>query len=98
MNIQAMMKQAQQLQNKMLTEKKAIDEHKYEGKSSNVTITMTGDKKVCDVKFDLDEITNDDIEMLQDMVMLAFNDASSQIDKDTNEKLGKYSQGMPGLF
>ena len=40
----------------------------------------------------------DDVEMLQDMVMLAFNDVLSKIDKETEERLGKYTQGMPGLF
>lgn len=98
MNIQAMMKQAQQLQNKMLNEKKAIDSKVFTGKSSLVTITMTGDKKMTGVDINLDEISSDDKEMLEDMIMLAVNDAITQIDKETEEKLGKYTQGLPGLF
>jgi hypothetical protein len=98
MNIQAMMKQAQQLQKKMMDEKKGIDSKTFIGKSSLVTITMTGDMKLNDVSIDLDEISSDDKEMLEDMIMLAFNDAISQINKETEEKMGKYTQGLPGLF
>ena len=96
MNIQAMMKQAQQLQKKMMDDKKAIDEKIFEGKSSLVTITMTGDKKTKSVKIAASEI--DDIEMLEDMILLAFNDVISKIDKEMEDKMGKYTQGMPGLF
>ncbi len=96
MNIQAMMKQAQQLKNNMLKEKKAIDEKEFIGKSSLVTVTMTGDKKTKSVEINPEAL--DDVEMLQDMVMLAFNDVLSKIDKETEERMGKYTQGMPGLF
>ena len=98
MNIQAMMKQAQQLQNKVLNEKKAIDSKVFTGKSSLVTITMTGDKKVTGVDINMDSIESDDKEMLEDMIMLAVNDAITQIGKETEEKMGKYTQGLPGLF
>ena len=98
MNIQAMMKQAQQLQKKMMDEKKSIDSKVFTGKSSLVFITMTGDKKVTGVDINMDSIESDDKEMLQDMIMLAVNDAITQIDKETEEKMGKYTQGLPGLF
>ncbi len=98
MNIQAMMKQAQQLQKKMMDEKKAIDGESFEGTSSLVTVTMTGDMKVNSVHINVDELSNDDVEMLEDMVMLAVNDAISKINKETEERMGKYTKGMPGLF
>lgn len=98
MNIQAMMKQAQQLQKKMMDEKKAIDSKVFTGKSSLVSITMTGDKKVTGVDINMDSIESDDKEMLEDMIMLAVNDAITQIDKETEDKMGKYTQGLPGLF
>ena len=96
MNMQAMLKQAQQLQKKMMDEKKAIDEKVFEGKSSLVSVTMTGDKRVKSIDFPAEAV--DDIEMLQDMIVLAFNDAISKIDKETEDKMGKYTKGMPGLF
>ena len=40
----------------------------------------------------------DDLEALQDMIMLAVNDAMKKVDKMTNDKMGKFANGMPGLF
>ena len=96
MNMQAVLKQAQQLQKKMMDEKNIIDSKVFEGKSSLVTVTMTGDKKAKSIDFPAEAV--EDIEMLQDMIVLAFNDAISKIDKETEDKMGKYTKGMPGLF
>ena len=98
MNLQAMMKQAQKLQNDMLKEKNEIDEKIFEGKSSFVTVKVKGTKEVVEVKIDAEKLEKDDIEMLQDMILVAINDANRQIDTLTEEKMGKYTKGMPGLF
>lgn len=98
MNIQAMMKQAQKLQKDMLKEKQAIDEQIFVGKSSIVKIEMKGNKEIVNVKIDTDSINKDEIEMVEDMIVVAINDAMKQIDKVTEEKMGKYTQGLPGLF
>lgn len=98
MNIQAMMKQAQKMQNDMMKEKAIIDETIYEGKSSLVSIKMKGTKELVEVKIDADSLEKEDIEMLEDMIVVAINEANKQIDKDTEQKMGKYTQGMPGLF
>ena len=98
MNIQAMMKQAQKLQADMMSEKSKIDAKEFEGKSSLVTITMTGKREVTKVDIQLDEFDKDEKEMLEDMIMLAINDALKKIDKETEDKMGKYTQGLPGLF
>ena len=98
MNIQAMMKQAQKLQKDMMSEKEKIDNTEYIGTSSFVTVTMMGNKKIKDVKIDVDSMDKDEIEMLQDMIVVAINQAMQKIDEDTEKKLGKYTQGMPGLF
>ena len=97
-NIQAMMKQAQKMQKDMMNEKNKIDETIYEGKSSLVSIKMKGNKELLEVNIDADELTREDIEMLQDMIVVAVNEANKKIDQDTEQKLGKYTQGMPGLF
>ena len=98
MNIQAMMKQAQKLQKEMMKEKNKIDETIYEGKSSIVTAKLKGTKEIVEIKIESDNIEKDEIEMLQDMIMVAINDAMKKIDKDTEQKMGKFTQGMPGLF
>ena len=98
MNIQAMMKQALKLQKDMMEEKKKIDETIYEGTSSIVTVKLKGTKEVGEIKIENETIETDEIEMLQDMLMVAINDAMKKIDKDTEQKMGKFTQGMPGLF
>ncbi len=98
MNIQAMMKQAQKLQKEMMNAKKEIDETIYEGKSSIVTVEAKGTKEITKVKINATSLEKEDLEMLEDMILVAVNDANKKIDEDTEKKLGKYTQGMPGLF
>ncbi len=98
MNIQAMMKQAQKMQKDMMKSKEEIDNMVFEGKSSLVTIEMKGTKELTKVKIDAEAIEKDEIEMLEDMIVVAINEASKKVDKTTEEKMGKYTQGMPGLF
>jgi len=98
MNIQAMMKQAQKLQKEMLSAKDEINNTTFEGKSSFVTVKVKGTKEVENIKIDSESLEKEDIEMLEDMLLVALNDAMKQIDEMTDAKLGKFTQGMPGLF
>ncbi len=98
MNMQAMMQQAKKLQKDMLETQKQIEAMKFTGKSSIVTVVMNGQKKLESVKIDSKSMDQDEIEMLEDMIMVAINDAMKQIDKVTEEKMGVYTKGMPGLF
>ena len=93
-----MMKQAQALQKDMLKTKKEIDEKELVGESSLVKITLLGTKEVKSVKIDSSsDLEKDDIEMLEDMIMVAFNDATKKIDEETEKKMGKFAN-IPGLF
>lgn len=99
MNMQAMLKQAQDLQRKMLTEQEAINNSTYVGENGLVKVTMKGNKRLEKVEINKsEEFSTEDVEMLEDMVLVAVNDALSKIDKDTEAKLGKYTNGLPGLF
>ena len=98
MNIQAMMKQAQKMQKDMLAAKEEIDAKVFTATSSFVTVNVKGNKEVQDIKIDMDKLEKEDIEMLQDLITVAINNAMKEIDKETEAKLGKYTQGMPGLF
>ena len=98
MNIQAMMKQAQALQKNMMKEKEEIDNTVFEGKSSFVTVKVSGNKNIKSINIDNEQLDQDDIEMLQDMIVVAINNAMNEIEKVTEEKMGKYTKGMPGLF
>ncbi len=93
-----MMKQAQKLQKDMMKAKEEIDNTVFTGKSSFVTVEVKGTKEVQKVKIDAEQIDKDDIEMLEDMIQVAINDANKQIDEETERKMGKYTKGMPGLF
>ncbi len=98
MNIQAMMKQAQALQKDMLKVKNEIDNSLYVGENAMIKITMKGNKEVSDVQLKVtDSLDKDDLEMLQDMIKSAYNDASNKIDLDTEKKMGKFGN-IPGLF
>ena len=97
MNIQAMMKQAQKLQKDMMDAKEKIDESVFEGSSSIVTVKMKGTKELISVNI-TETVDMEDKEMLEDMIVVAINDAMKKIDKEVEDKLGKYTQGMPGLF
>ncbi len=99
MNMQALMKQAQKLQKDMLNAKEEIDNTLFTGENSLVKVTMKGTRELTKVEINSEEsLDKDDIEMLQDMILVAVNEALSKIDKMTEEKMGKYGNSMPGLF
>lgn len=98
MNIQAMMKQAQKLQKDMMNAKKEIDETEFECTKSFLTVKAMGNKKITSIKIDMESISKDEIEMVEDLVLVAINELMDKIDKETEKKMGKYTQGMPGLF
>ena len=96
MNIQSLIKQAQSMQKNMQSAKTKIDTTIFEGNSELVSIKMNGKRKIIEVKIKLeDKIENDYIEMLEDMIMIAVNDATSKIEKEINNKLGSQA-GMFG--
>lgn len=100
MNMQALMKQAQAMQKDITNIKSEIDNSVFEGKSSLVSVHVKGNKEIVKITIN-DEAKNlieEDVSMLEDMIMIAINDAFSQIDKMTEEKMGKYSNLMPGLM
>ncbi|MBR5370216.1 MAG: YbaB/EbfC family nucleoid-associated protein [Bacilli bacterium] len=97
MNMQAMLRQAQQMQKDMLKAKEEIDNSEFEGESSFVKVTLKGDKTVKQVKIDAKSLDKEDIEALEDMIVVAVNDANKKIDAETQKKMGKFGN-IPGLF
>ncbi len=99
MNMQAMLQQAQRMQKEIQKKQEKIYSSEYVGESELVEITMTGDKKVKSVKLkNMDTFTNDDSDILEDMIKIAFNDAVDKINKDIEDKLGSYSKQLGGLM
>ena len=94
MNIQQMMKQAQQMQEKMAKEMEELVVEASAG-GGVVTVAMKGTHEVTAIKIDPEAVKEDDLEMLQDMIVAAVNEANRKIDEAMKGKLG----GMlpPGL-
>ena len=98
MNMQAMLKQAQALQKDMMKVKDEIDATEFVGESSLVKVTLKGNREAVKVEINSDDtLEKDDIEALEDMIVLAINDANKKIDKMTESKMGKFGN-IPGLF
>ncbi len=81
MNMQAMMKQAQKLQEQVKQAQEEIKNATVEGSAGGmVTVTMTGDKRVTAVSIKPEAIDPDDVEMLEDLIVAAFNSAAEEAD------------------
>lgn len=98
MNMQAMLKQAQKLQKDMMKAQEEVYGMTFTGKSSFVTVKVNGKKELLEVNIDSEGLDKDEVDMLQDMIVVAVNDAFKQVDKTTEDKMGPYTKGMPGLF
>ena len=96
MNMQAMLKQAQKMQRDMQKAQEEINNTEFTGKSELVSVKMMGDRNVKEVKILGEELEKDDIEVLEDMILIAVNDALKQIDKVTEQKMSVYTKGLPG--
>ncbi len=98
-NLQKMLKQAKEMQDKL---QKELAELRLEGTSGGgmVSVTLDGQKNLVSVRLDPEVINRDDVEMLQDLIVAAFNDAAAKVDEHLSQKLGALGGGLkiPGLF
>ncbi|MDR7240780.1 hypothetical protein SAMN05444673_0177 [Bacillus sp. OV166] len=95
-NMQNMMKQMQKMQKKMAEAQEELGEKKIEGSAGGgmVTVVVTGHKEVVDVIIKPEAVDPDDIEMLQDLVLAATNDALKKVEELTNSTMGQFTKGM----
>jgi len=91
MNIQSMMKQAQQMQERL---QKQMADMRVEATAGGgmVTVTVNGTKQVQSIRIDPEVVSKDDMEMLQDLIVAAINDAGRKVD----EQLGQQMSGLMG--
>ncbi|MEW5979040.1 MAG: YbaB/EbfC family nucleoid-associated protein [Acidobacteriota bacterium] len=98
-NMQQIMQQAQKMQEQL---QKQMAEMSVEGSSGGgmVTIRMNGLKQVLGVKIEPDAMTSGDVEMLQDLIVAAFNEAARRVDQEMSGQLSSLTGGLkiPGLF
>ena len=102
MNIQKMMKQAQEMQNKISSLQAKLEEEETEGSSGGgmVKVIMSGKGLVKKLHIDAKLIDPSDKEMLEDLVVAALNDAKNKVESNTNEQMGKIAGGLglpPGM-
>lgn len=98
-NLQKMLKTAKEMQEKL---QKELAEMRVEGSSGGgmVTVTLDGAKNLISIQIDPEVVNKEDIDMLQDLIMAAFNDAGAKVDEELSQKLGALGPGLkiPGLF
>jgi len=97
-----MMKQVQKMQKQMAEAQEALKEKTVQGTAGGgmVTITANGHKEILNIEIKPEVVDPDDIEMLQDLVLAAMNDALKQVDELVAKDMGKFTGGLniPGLF
>lgn len=97
MNIQAMMAQAKKLQKELENTTKEIETTIYKYENENILVEVYGSNIIKKI-----EIKNDDAlvdkELLSDIIQVGINDVLKQIKSDKEKKLGKYTNGLGGLF
>jgi hypothetical protein len=98
MNIQQMMKQAQQMQDRL---QKQMAELRVEATAGGglVTVVVNGAKQLQSIKLDPEVVSKEDVEMLQDLILAAVNDAQRKADEEMSKSMGGMMGGLkiPGL-
>ena len=99
-NMNNLMKQAQKMQKQMAETTKALEEKSYEASAGGgvVSVTVSGKKEVTAIKIAEEVVDPDDIEMLEDLVMAAVNEAIRKMDEMSTQKMSKITGGLGGLF
>lgn len=96
-NMQGMMKQVQKMQKEMVQAQDKLNETEFTGAATNdlVKVVFTGNRRMKDLQINEGVVDPEDTEMLQDLVIMAVNDALAKIDVETKKTMGKYTKGLP---
>ncbi|ALP88753.1 YbaB/EbfC family nucleoid-associated protein [Clostridium butyricum] len=99
-NMNNLMKQAQKLQKQMEDMQKEIETKEFEASVGGgaVVVKVNGKKEVSAINIKPEVVDPDDVEMLEDLVLTAVNEAMKKADEETSSKMGKLTGGMGGLF
>ena len=98
-NMNNLMKQAQRMQRQMEESEKELEEKEFTASAGGgaVEVTISGKKEVTKVALKEEVVDPDDIEMLQDLIMAATNEALRKMEEETNEAMAKLTGGLGGL-
>ena len=101
-NMQAMLKQAQKMQEDIEAKKVELEQKEYVVTSGGgmVEITMTGSHEVKAIGINPEVVDTEDVEMLEDMLVAALNEVTRQIDEEAERELNSVTGGLniPGMF
>ena len=99
MNMNNMMKQVQKMQKQMEEQQKMLEESEYTATAGGgaVEVTVTGKKVVTKVKLDPDAVDPDDVEMLEDLILVAVNDALKKAEEASSAAMSRMTGGMGGF-
>ena len=98
-NMKKLMKQAKDMQNKMMETQKELESMEIEGSSGGgaVKAVINGKKELLSLDID-SEVLNDDKEILEDLIIVCINQAQNKVDKVSKDKMGSISGGLPSGF
>ena len=96
-NMNQLMKQAKKMQADIEESQKEIQAKEFEATTGGgaVYVKVNGSKQIVEIKIDKDVVDPDDVEMLQDLIMTATNEAMKKVDEATASEMGKYN--IPGM-
>jgi DNA-binding YbaB/EbfC family protein len=97
-NMNNLMKQAQRMQRQLEEQQRALAEKEFSAKAGGgaVEVTVTGEKVLKSIQISPDAADPEDVEMLQDMILAAVNEALKQVDDATQAMMGGMAGGLPG--
>ncbi|MCD8198446.1 MAG: YbaB/EbfC family nucleoid-associated protein [Lachnospiraceae bacterium] len=98
-NMNNLMKQAQRMQRQMEESQKELESAEFTAAAGGgaVEVTVTGKKEITKVKLDPEAVDPDDVEMLEDLIMAAANEALRKADEAAAANMAKMTGGMGGL-
>ena len=98
-NMNNLMKQAQRMQRQMEETTKELEEKEYSASAGGgaVTVTVSGKKEVLSVKLAEEVVDPDDIEMLEDLIVAATNEALRKVEQENQAVMSKLTGGLGGL-
>ena len=101
-NMQGMMKQMQKMQKQMAEAQEELGTQRFEGVAGGgmVKVTVSGHKEVLEVALDESVVDPEDVEMLQDLIVIATNEAMKKAEETTNSTMEQFTKGLnlPGMF
>ena len=99
-NMQQRMRQAQKMQQQMLKVQEDLDAREYEGTAGGgaVACKVSGKRQLLSLTIQPDAVDPDDVEMLQDMILAAVNDALKKGEETREAEMNKIGGGMGGMF